>query len=133
MGDFFHEIWRTYRALFVFFLRFYPEPKTSIWLKKGGSSAQTPILKTSIPALPGLARPCPALRCRKARIQAFSSRAGLQDDARWHPPTPSNQHTIFSSPCPYQHTIFSSPCPYQHTIFSSQAPISILAHTSAQF
>ena len=28
-------------------------------------------------------------------IQAFSSRAGLQDDARWHPPTPSNYYYYY--------------------------------------
>ena len=105
MGHFFHEIWRTYRALFVSFLRFYPQPKTSIWLKKGGSSAQTPILKTSIPALPGRARSCPALRCRKARIQAVSSRAGLQDDARWQSTTPSNQNCILLERRPHQNLI----------------------------
>ena len=105
MGHFFHEIWRTYRALFVFFLRFYPQPKTSILLKKGGSSAQTPILKTSIPALPGLARPCPALRCRPARIQAFSSRAGVQEGTRWQSTTPSNQNRILLKRRPHQNLI----------------------------
>ena len=105
MGHFFHEIWRTHMALFAIFLRFDPQPKTSIWLKKGGSSARTRILKTSIPALPGRARSCPALRCRKARIQAFSSRAGLQDDARWQSTTPSNQNRILLKRRPHQNLI----------------------------
>ena len=105
MGHFFLEIWRTDTALLAFFLRISPEPKTSIWLKKGGSSAQTPILKTSIPALPGFARFCPALRCRKARIQAFSSRAGLQEGTRWQSTTPSNQNRILLKRRPHQNLI----------------------------
>ena len=41
---------------------------------------------------PGRARPSPVQRLRPGTIQALSSRAGLQDDARWHPPTPSNYY-----------------------------------------
>ena len=44
------------------------------------------------------ARLCPAQRLRPGAIQAFSSRAGLQDDARWHPTTPSNYLPLFFSP-----------------------------------
>ena len=40
-----NEIWTPWATFSTksFFLRFHPQPKTSIWLKKGGSSAQTPI------------------------------------------------------------------------------------------
>ena len=55
--------------------------------------------------MPGRARFCPVLRCRKARIQAFSSRAGLQDDARWQSTTPSNQNCILLERRPHQNLI----------------------------
>ena len=52
-------------ALFWRFFAIFSSTKTTdLAQKRGGSSAQTPILKTSIPALPGLARLCPVSRCR---------------------------------------------------------------------
>ena len=44
------------------------------------------------PVVPGCARLCPVERLRPGAIQAFSSRAGLQDDARWQSTTPSNDY-----------------------------------------
>ena len=45
--------------------------------------------------MPGRARSSRNERLRPRAIQAFSSRAGLQDDARWHPPTPSNYYYYY--------------------------------------
>ena len=53
----------------------------------------------------GVARLCPDLRCRKARIQAFSSRAGVQEGTRWQSTTPSNQHRILLNRRPHQNLI----------------------------
>ena len=39
---------------------------------------------------PGYVQECPAERLRPTPIQAFSSRAGLQDGTRWQSTTPSN-------------------------------------------
>ena len=44
---------------------------------------------------PGSARQCPVERLRPGAIRAVSSCAGLQDDARWHPPTPSNYYYYY--------------------------------------
>ena len=44
------------------------------------------------PSMPVVSR---CWRLRPGAIQAFSSRAGLQDDARWHPPTPSNYYYYY--------------------------------------
>ena len=35
------------------------------------------------PAVPGCARMCPAVRGHPIIIRTYSSRAGVQDDARW--------------------------------------------------
>ena len=53
----------------------------------------------------GVARLCPDLRCRKARIQAFSSRAGVQEGTRWQSTTPSNQNRILLQRRPHQNLI----------------------------
>ena len=89
-------------------LQFYPQPKTSIWLKKGDPPRRLPYGKHRFsrrPVLPGLARLCPDLRCRKAQIQAFSSRAGVQEGTRWQSTTPSNQNRILLKRRPHQNLI----------------------------
>ena len=53
----------------------------------------------------GVARTCSVLRCRKARIQVFSSRAGLQEGTRWQSTTPSNQNCILLKRRPHQNLL----------------------------
>ena len=52
-----------------------------------------------------VARFCSDLRCRKARIQAFSSRTGVQEGTRWQSTTPSNQNRILLKHRPHQNLI----------------------------
>ena len=44
------------------------------------------------PALPVLARSCPALRVKPTRFQAYSSRTGTQEGIRLASQTPSNYY-----------------------------------------
>ena len=87
---------------------FLPNRKHRFGSKKGAPPRRLPYGKhrfSRCPALPGLARPCPVLRCRPARIQAFSSRAGVQEGTRWQSTTPSNQHRILLNRRPHQNLI----------------------------
>ena len=57
------------------------------------------------PVLPGFARLCPVWRSRPTRIQAFSSRAGVQEGTRWQSTTPSNKNRILLKRRPHQNLI----------------------------
>ena len=48
---------------------------------------------------------CPVWRSRPTRIQAFSSRAGVQEGTRWQSTTPSNQNRILLKRRPHQNLI----------------------------
>ena len=50
-------------------------------------------------------RRCPVWRLRPTRIQAFSSRAGVQEGTRWQSTTPSNQNRILLKRRPHQNLI----------------------------
>ena len=76
--------------------------------KRGGPPRRLPYGKHRFcrcPVLPGFARLCPVWRSRPTRIQAFSSRAGVQEGTRWQSTTPSNQNRILLKRRPHQNLI----------------------------
>ena len=93
MGHFFHEI--------LFFAISSPT-KNIDWSQKRGvfrADSHTKNIDSDV------ARLCPAWRLRPTRIQAVSSRAGVQEGTRWQSTTPSNQNRILLKRRPHQNLI----------------------------
>ena len=93
MGHFFHEIF--------FFAISSPTKNIDLAQKRGVLRADSHMVNIDS----RVARPCPAWRLRPTRIQAFSSRAGLQEGTRWQSTTPSNQNRILLNRRPHQNLI----------------------------
>ena len=93
MGHFFHEIF--------FFAISSPTKNIDLAQKRGVLRADSHMVNVDS----RVARTCPAWRSRPTRIQAFSSRAGVQEGTRWQSTTPSNQNRILLKRRPHQNLI----------------------------